>query len=220
MRLTWYGHAAFRVETSRGAVIMDPYNCPQAGGYSAVDDSAHVVTISHVNPKYHSDTSSIHRPYQLLNGLDFLDKEKTAAGLGFKSCLVYEDAEGNGPNAMIRIDADRVSLAHMGDCGHALNLKQLEFLEGVDVLLAPAGGPPTIALPDLIHAIQKLRPHIVIPMHYKTPKINLPIRPVEEILPLAAEAGIAVKYTNSHTVQLPPPRWPPETQIWIMNYAR
>src|SRR5580765_1832638 len=139
MRLTWYGHAAFRVETSRGAVIMDPYNCPRAGGYAAIDEAAHVVTISHVNPKYHSDTSSIHRPYQLLNGLDFLDRERSAAGLTFRSCLVHEDAHGQGPNAMIRFNADGVELAHMGDCGHALNSRQLDFLRDVQVLLAPAG---------------------------------------------------------------------------------
>src|SRR5262245_7774574 len=117
MRLTWYGHAAFRVECSHGAVIMDPYNCPQAGGYAAIDENAHVVTISHVNPKYHSDTTAIRRPFQLLNGLDFLDRPRTVAGIVFRSCLVHEDANGKGPNAMIRFHADSIEVAHMGDCG-------------------------------------------------------------------------------------------------------
>lgn len=220
MRLTWYGHAAFRIETSVGAVIMDPYNCPQAGGYSAIGDGAEVVTISHVNPKYHSDTSSLRRPFQLLNGLDFLDAQRAVVGMTFSSCLVYEDAEGNGPNAMIRLRADRLEIAHMGDCGHALSDEQADFLRGVDILLAPAGGPPTLGLPDLIDLIQKVRPRIVIPMHFKTPKINLPIRPVEEFLPLLEEAGIAVRHTNTSMLQFPPEKPPTETQAWVMNYAR
>lgn len=220
MRLTWYGHAAFRVETSHGAVIMDPYNCPLAGGYGAIDEPAQIVTISHENPRYHSDTSSIHRPYQLLNGLDFLDRPRAVTGLLFHSCLVYEDVFGNGPNAMIRFNADQVELAHMGDCGHRLSDDQLDFLRGVDVLLAPAGGPPTLTLPDLFHAIRETRPRIVIPMHFKTPKINLSIRPVEDLLPIARRAEIPVKTIGSSVVQFPPPRWPDETQIWIMNHAR
>jgi len=220
MRITWYGHAAFRLETSRGAVIMDPYNCPQAGGYTAIDEAAHVVTISHVNPKYHSDTSSIHRPYQLLNGLDFLGKSRTAAGITFASCLVHEDAQGNGPNAMIRVSIDRLDVVHMGDVGHALNAEQLDFLRGADVLLAPTGDSPTIAMGDLIAAIRETKPKLVIPMHFKTPKINLAIRPIDEFVPLAEDAGMKVKRLNLHTLQLPPAQWPPETQVWIMNHAR
>ena len=220
MRLTWYGHAAFRVETSHGAVIMDPYNCPLAGGYSAIDDDAQVVTISHVNRKYHSDTSSIRRPYQLLNGLEFLDRPRAVTGLTFYSCLVHEDEERNGPNAMIRFTADQVEVAHMGDCGHALGDEQLAFLRGVHVLLAPAGGPPTMALPDLIQVILEIRPRVVIPMHYKTPKINLPIRPVDELLPIARRAEIPVRVVGSSIIQFPPPRWPLEPEIWIMNHAR
>ena len=48
MRITWYGHAAFRIDCAGGIrVIMDPYS--PASGYDAIDDWADLVTLSHDN---------------------------------------------------------------------------------------------------------------------------------------------------------------------------
>src|ERR1051325_2431155 len=102
MKLTWYGHAAFRIETPQVSIITDPYNYPLAGGYEPLNDSADIVTISHVNMKYHSDTSAIHPPFELLNGLEFLNAPRETRGMTFRSCLVYENERSEGPNTMIR----------------------------------------------------------------------------------------------------------------------
>jgi L-ascorbate metabolism protein UlaG (beta-lactamase superfamily) len=70
----------------------------------------------------------------------------------------------------------------LGDLGHRLDPVGCQFLEDCDILLALAGGPPTIALPDLRELIKAVRPHLVIPMHYKTPKVNLNLLSLEEFL--------------------------------------
>jgi L-ascorbate metabolism protein UlaG (beta-lactamase superfamily) len=56
----------------------------------------------------------------------------------------------------------------MGDMGNALSEEHLRFFAGIDVLLALAGGHPTIRLDDLKTAIDHLQPQVVIPMHFRT----------------------------------------------------
>ena len=68
----------------------------------------------------------------------------------------------------------------LGDLGNFLTEVQLGLLRGnVEVLLALAGGPPTIELEDLDRAIEEIEPSVVIPMHYRIPKLRLDILPLE-----------------------------------------
>ena len=47
MRFTWYGHAAFLVETQGLRIILDPYRSPESGGYLPIDEPADLVIVSH-----------------------------------------------------------------------------------------------------------------------------------------------------------------------------
>src|SRR5690606_34085885 len=114
----------------------------------------------------------------LFRALDHTGSSKTIRGVEIHSFEVYEDDDGNGPNAIVRFALDRITVAHLGDLGHALERSGLEFLRGTDVLLALAGGKPTIALDDLHALVEKVAPKAVIPMHFKTPKVNLDILPL------------------------------------------
>ena len=61
--------------------------------------------------------------------------------------------------------------------------EHLKNLEGkVDVLLALAGAHATIALDELDKVIDRLKPKVVIPMHYYSAKGVLKIEPVEVFL--------------------------------------
>ena len=61
----------------------------------------------------------------------------------------------------------------MGDLGNPFAEEHLEALrDQVDVVLALAGGFPTIALDDLVSALAVIRPRVVIPMHYRIPRIR------------------------------------------------
>lgn len=220
MRLTWYGHAAFRIEVADCAIITDPYNYPKAGGYEPIAEPADLVTISHENPVYHSDTSSIVGTFELINGLDILDEPCERLGVRFSSCLVYEDAEGNGPNTMMRVEAAGITIVHMGDCGHSLDGQQMAFLRDVDVLLAPAGGPPTLALDDLMTVIKETAPRWILPMHYKTPKINLPIVPLDEFLRLADRGGLTTRRMNDSSFDIDPAMLPDTPTVAVLDHAR
>ncbi|MBW3621843.1 MAG: MBL fold metallo-hydrolase, partial [Armatimonadetes bacterium] len=141
MRFTWYGHAAFLIEGTNESgqpvrIITDPYKSPDCGGYAPVDDTAEVVTLSHENPVYHSDLSSIRGDYEAVWGMKLPPEGVTARGVTFRRCTVYENdaRDPDGANAMIRFTLEGLTVSHLGDLGHALNEEEKAFLRGTDVL--------------------------------------------------------------------------------------
>jgi hypothetical protein len=59
MRITWYGHAAFLIETEGLRIILDPFRSPESGGYAPINDTADLVIVSHENDRYHSHLGQI-----------------------------------------------------------------------------------------------------------------------------------------------------------------
>jgi L-ascorbate metabolism protein UlaG (beta-lactamase superfamily) len=218
MKITWYGHAAFLLETDDVRVILDPYNYPDCGGYLPIDESADVVCVSHENRRYHSDTSAIRGDFELVEAMSFVGGSREASGVRFDAIEVWENAEREGPNGMVKLELDGIVIAHQGDLGHALEGEQLDFLRGVDVLLALAGGPPTIQLDALRQVIDSTHPRLVLPMHYKTPKVNLNLVPIEDFL--AHCDGLAVERPGSAELIVTRKSLPETTTVVVLEHAR
>ena len=99
---------------------------------------------------------------------------------GVQTCAlpIYPDA-----NALYHFELEGIRFLHMGDTGIPVLEDHLKELEGkVDVLLALAGAHATIALDELDKVIIRLKPKVVIPMHYFSAKGVLKIEPVETFL--------------------------------------
>ena len=228
MLLTWYGHAAFLLEggTPPVRVVFDPYRAPDVGDYAPINDWADVVAFSHENAKYHSYTEGISGRAEntspiSLNGLSLFDRPQTVDGVLFSAVRVWDDETRRDPIAMVIAEINGLRVLHMGDCGHALSSEQIAACGRVDVLLALAGGPPTLALPDVADFICALAPRVVVPMHFGNDKINLNLRPVDDFLSLFPSD--TVRPFDRPTVDvsdaaLPPPGHAP--QIWVLPSAR
>ena len=76
----------------------------------------------------------------------------------------------------------KISITHLGDLGHVLDAKQLEKLEGTDILLIPVGGKYTINAAKAVEVISQIEPRIVIPMHYKIPGLKIDIDGLEKFV--------------------------------------
>ena len=178
MRLLWYGHACFRIEGAAGgqrlAVVTDPYT-PETAGYPAVRERPDIVVTSSVTDDYHDRHDLIPGPHVHVNALDVFDVDgghRTVEGLRIEAVEAAEaELHPSGHpdrNAMYAFTLDGLRVAHMGDVGNPLSAAQVDFLRGTDVLLALAGGFPTIALDDLDAVIAEVRPRLVVPMHFRT----------------------------------------------------
>lgn len=220
MLIKWYGHAAFLVETEGTRIILDPYKSPDSGGYEPIDEPADLVVASHENDRYHSHVGQIVPPFELVRAPELPQGGETHKGIRFESIPVYETPEKKDGDevTIVHFQSENLRVVFLGDLGHALSDRELEPIRGAEIVLIPAGGPPTIdfpLIPDLLNAIG---PRVVLPMHYKTPKINLNIQPLERFLEVLPNDP--VRRIGASEFQVDRDSLPDRRTIIVLNHAR
>src|SRR5262249_17955240 len=106
----------------------------------------------------------------------------------------------------------------LGDLGHALTEPELAPLRGAQIVLVPAGGPPTIALAEIPGLLAAIGPRLVIPMHFKTPRIDLIIQPVGRFLEALPSTPVLRPGTGS--IEVAPVNLPDAMTIVRLEHAR
>jgi len=174
MKIKYLGHSCFLVASDDGTkVITDPYitGIPWPPlTYGEIRESADIVTVSH-DHKDHSNIETVQGNPQVLKG----GTKTVIKGIRFKGITTYHDAAGGkvkGENTVFICEVDGVRVCHLGDLGHQLNAEQVAELGRVDILLVPAGGFYTIDANGATQLCELLKPKVIIPMHYKTDKLN------------------------------------------------
>jgi len=186
IRITWYGHACFRLETAETSLVTDPYT-PAHAGLEPVTEPADAVVMSSALDEAHSCAAMVPGSPAVFNALELVGRRtEIIDGVVLEAVAASEGSDRpDDPkaNALYRLELDGFAVCHMGDVGTPLAEAQLApFRDRVDVLLALAGGGLTIALPDLEVAIAELSPAVVVPMHYATPSLRYACGPVEDFL--------------------------------------
>jgi L-ascorbate metabolism protein UlaG (beta-lactamase superfamily) len=220
LRITWYGHAAFLIETQGLRIILDPYRSPDSGGYEPIAEPADLVVVSHENDRYHSHLGQIVPPFETIRALDLPPEGAEFRGIRFQAIHVFESPERLPEDevTMVHFRFEGLHVAFLGDLGHPLAADELAPLRGADIVLAAAGGKPTIDVADLAILLEGIGPRIVIPMHFKTPKINLNIAPLEEFL---AEMGKdPVVCSNAASIEITRSSLPPIRTIVVLDHSR
>ena len=220
MRITWYGHAAFLVETDGKRIILDPFRSPDSGGYRPIDEPADLVVVSHENDRYHSHLAQIVPPFEVVRALELPAGGAQHLGIRFEAIHVYETPERLPEDevTIIHFRAEGLHIVFLGDLGHALSEEEVAPIRGADILLAAAGGPPTIDFPLIPALISAIAPRLILPMHYKTPFINLNIQPVEKVIEVLPE--IEVARPGSTSIEVSSQSLPAAPRILILDHAR
>lgn len=158
MKITWLGHACFKVEKEGTTIVFDPYADGSVPGLKSVRETADLVFCSHE----HGDHNG--RSCVTLTG-------KNADVFTVETIDTYHDeAKGTkrGPNR-IHIVSDGVQkIAHMGDIGCELEAEQKELLKDLDVMMIPVGGFFTIDAAQAAALVREVEPKHVIPMHFRS----------------------------------------------------
>lgn len=178
MDITWLGLSCFRIRGSQAIIITDPF--PPGLGYTLGKQTADIVTVSHQHPS-HSYDQGISGEHRLLKG----PGEYEISGVLILGIAAYHDAvkgQSRGKNTIYLMEIDGVAVCHLGDIGHVLSDEQVEEMGNVDILMLPVGGVSTINAAMAAEIIRKLEPKVVLPMHYKTPKTDRELEPVENFL--------------------------------------
>ena len=82
----------------------------------------------------------------------------------------------------------------------------------------PREALPTIDFADLAPLLDAIGPRLVLPMHYKTPKINLNIQPVERFLEALPDDPVDRPGTSSIVVSRE--TLPDRRRIVVLDHAR
>jgi L-ascorbate metabolism protein UlaG (beta-lactamase superfamily) len=97
-----------------------------------------------------------------------------------------------------------------------LSKEAADLLHKPDVLFAPVGGFYTINAAEAGQVVEALQPAVTIPMHFLTPRLSLPISPVDDFL-----AGKPrVKRIGGATVEVTRETLPAEPEVWVLEPAR
>jgi L-ascorbate metabolism protein UlaG (beta-lactamase superfamily) len=220
MKMTWYGHAAFLIETAGLRIILDPYRSPDSGGYLPISEPADLVVVSHENDRYHSHLGQIIPPFEVVRALELPEGGEVKRGIRFEAVHVFESPERKAEDevTVVHFRAEGLHVAFLGDLGHPLTPAEVAPLRGADIVLAAAGGPPTIDYPDIPPLLDAIGPRLVLPMHYKTPKINLNIQPLERFLEfLPADPVVRA---GACSIEVQPATLPRRRTILVLNHAR
>ncbi|OPX86158.1 MAG: metal-dependent hydrolase [Pelotomaculum sp. PtaB.Bin104] len=180
IKIFWYGHSCFLIETPQKKIITDPFY--KNFGYPVPNIAADIVTISHQHSDHNGIDTVPGKPKVVETaGEHNIDGVKIT---GVKSFHDMRNGSQRGENIIFVFQVEGIRICHLGDLGHLLDQPTLKQIGEVDVLLIPVGGYYTINAGEAKEVAAQLNPYLVVPMHYITGYIKLPIAPVNEFLKL------------------------------------
>ena len=113
----------------------------------------------------------------------------------------HDDKNGKkrGENRIFKFRMDGVEVCHLGDIGEECNIRVVETIMPVNILLIPVGGKYTIDAVEAKEYVDKIMPDIVIPMHYRTKDSIMDIDKVSDFIDLFPEEDVV--YAESDSVE-------------------
>lgn len=172
MNIQYYGHSCFKITTKpagRGqqdvTLFIDPFD--KSIGLRPPQGSADLVLSTHAHHDHNNIEAIKGEPYVV-----DIPGEYSVKGINIVGIPSFHDAKQGaerGLNTIFVFESEDMRICHMGDIGSDLTEKQLEDINGVDILMIPIGGKYTIDGKKAVDIIKKIEPKIAIPMHYKIP---------------------------------------------------
>jgi L-ascorbate metabolism protein UlaG (beta-lactamase superfamily) len=181
MRVDWHGQSAFTLDGEAATVFIDPWgDMSGAEAKGLAWDYPAIVPPAGVDLLIVTHEHSDHNAVEIIDGEPTLVRSQAgthASPLGDVVAIAseHDDVAGtqNGPNTIVVFTLDGIRVAHFGDFGQAaLRPEQRAHLDGSDLLFIPVGDGPTIGATVAAEIARDLDPSWVVPMHYKTDRIN------------------------------------------------
>ncbi|MBI2625406.1 MAG: MBL fold metallo-hydrolase [Candidatus Nealsonbacteria bacterium] len=184
MHIVWKGQACFQITASiskeeKVNIVIDPFD--ESIGLRVPNLEAQILLSTH-DHRDHNNIKAASGEYFLIKGPgEYERKEVFVRGIPS-----YHDSEGGakrGPNTIYTIKAEDLVLCHLGDIGQKeLSPEQIDEIGSVDVLMVPVGGVFTVDGKEAAHIVSQIEPSIVIPIHYKIPKLKIGLEGPDKFL--------------------------------------
>ena len=189
MKLTWYGHSCFMLESHAGTVVFDPYADGFPRGLKLPQLTADLVLCSHSHGDHNAEDKVTITGQQTDYTVETL-------------CCFHDDVQGKkrGENLIRIVSGGGARVAHLGDVGHMLPPGQIKAIGHVDALLIPVGGFYTIDAKTARELADAIDAQLVIPMHYRGEDFGFDeIDTVEPFVKLSKN----VEFAEGNSIELP-----------------
>ncbi|HTX19272.1 MAG TPA: metal-dependent hydrolase [Bacteroidota bacterium] len=218
--VTWYGHAAFKVETAKGKVILiDPWlDNPKAPSSARNIDHVDLILVTHGHSDHLGNTVELAQKFDAtvicnraialylaskgVKKTAVLDYSGTYESDKVKIVMVYaqhsstiEDGgqriDGGNPAGFIIQCENGVTLYDAGDTGLFGDMKLLAEVYKPDIVMIPIGGVYTMGPREAAKACELLTPRCIIPMHYGTfPALTGTPEELKSLLPIPLKSRV------------------------------
>ncbi len=187
VKITWLGHAAFKIEIANRTVLIDPWldGNPTSPIKASEITKADMVYVTHDHHDHLGDAFSICRKtgatfaavvdlagYAEENGIENIVGFNIGGTVEIKGVkLVMTPAThtaSRGTPTGVIIEGEGKTVYHAGDTGLFSEMSFIGELHKLDVALIPMGGYYTMGAREAVEAVRLLKPRVIIPMHYKT----------------------------------------------------
>ena len=204
MNIKYLGHSAFLFCGKDKSVVTDPFS---GIGYPMEKVKADYCLISHD-----------HFDHDYVDGVE-CKKIIRRTEDGFLAIDTFHDpnlGKLRGKHVAFKFSVDGVTICLLGDVGEYLTESLTEEIGKVDVMLIPVGGNYTIDGKEAANYVLNTHPKIVIPMHYKTPNLDIDVDSVDKFL---LTLGIPYE-TCGEEIEIDKNNLPTATEIIVMKADR
>lgn len=170
MQIQYYGQSCFKITTKPAgratedvSIFMDPFS--KELGIRPPQGQADVVFVSHDHWDHNNVSALKGDPVVIDTPGEFAVKGINVVGI--ESFHDGEEGATKGKSTIYILEVEDLKICHLGDLGTELSGKQLEEIDGVDILFVPVGGKYTIDGKKAAEIVRKIEPAMVVPMHYK-----------------------------------------------------
>ncbi len=208
LRIRWHGHSCFSISNSK-TIAIDPHD-GMSIGIRPPSIKADIILVTHEHFD-HNQTKIIEK-----EGSVILRNGKKIEEIEIESFLSYHDKEKGrkrGEITVFKIKYEEINFCHLGDIGE-IDEKLIKEIGNVDILFIPVGGTFTINAKEALEMCKKIKPKVIVPMHYKIEGLSLPIDRLDKFLDLIEDMEIVYV---ANEVEITKDDLPENTEIWVFS---
>jgi len=210
MDISYLGHSSFKIRTKKATVVTDPYSL-EKGGLKFPRIEADIVTISHPRKDQRFLEGIVGQPFIVAQPGEYEVK-----GISFFAYPSFHRERTEAPkilNTIFLIEADGMTICHLGGLEGTLSTKIMEEIIGADILMVPVGGIDTLGPKEAVEIVNQIEPKIVLPMHFRMAGTNEELAELSEFL---AEMG-AEQAEKMDKLSISKDKLPGETKVIVLE---
>lgn len=184
MQITWHGQYTVKIASKEITLVLDPY-APTVG-LSSFRSKADIVALTNPSDLSMSHTDAIQgNPVVINTPGEFSVKGFTLHAMGWQ-------ADEGSERSVHRWVIEDMTILYLGALQRELTSEELQELQraNADILLLPIGGGSGLNTKQALNMVTTIEPRIVLPIHYKLPKLKESLDDVEQF---AKEMGVNPK---------------------------